>query len=265
MVGLADTGLEIAELHSVADLNELEALLAGVWETSDLPPISGQTLRALSHAGNYVAGASRGGVLVAGLVGFFGRTPTGDLLLHSHILGVKPDAHAQGIGHALKQHQRNWALERGIETVTWTFDPLVRRNAYFNLAKLGGEVGAYHTDFYGNMADAINAGDETDRLEVCWRVRSARAVQMDADNLLAAGAVVTLRVAPDGGPAHEPGIGPIQLCQVPEDIVALRQAQPQLAAKWRVALRRALATPLANGYRVAGMTRDGWYVLEGRR
>ncbi len=119
--------------------------------------------------------------------------------------------------------------------MTWTFDPLVRRNAYFNLAKLGGEVGAYHRDFYVNMADAIKASDESDRLVVCRRLRSARAVHVDAEKQLAAGTVVTLRVAPDGGPAPEPGLGPIQLCQVPEDIVALRQAQPQMAARWRVA------------------------------
>ncbi len=52
----------------------------------------------------------------------------------------------------------------------WTFDPLVRRNAWFNIAVLGAEVAEYLPSFYGSMTDAINAGDESDRLLVAWDV-----------------------------------------------------------------------------------------------
>ena len=57
--------------------------------------------------------------------------------------------------------------------MTWTFDPLVRRNAHFNLAVLGATVDEYLVDFYGPLPDAVNAGDESDRLLVVWPVGDA--------------------------------------------------------------------------------------------
>lgn len=75
------------------------------------------------------------GVLVGGSVGFFGA-PLG-VDLHSHMAGVSAVGRGRNVGYALKFHQRGWASERGIEQITWTFDPLVARNAYFDLGKLG--------------------------------------------------------------------------------------------------------------------------------
>ena len=68
------------------------------------------------------------------------------------------------VGHALKMHQRRWALERGLSTITWTFDPLVARNAYFNLAKLGATPVHYYEDFYGELGDELG-GDAPDPRE----------------------------------------------------------------------------------------------------
>ncbi|STS10865.1 Uncharacterized conserved protein [Gordonia bronchialis] len=102
------------------------------------PPVSTDMLRALSHAGNYVAGAFIGDHLAGGSVGFFGA-PVGHTL-HSHITGVSKRGRGHNVGYALKMHQRTWALHRGLRTITWTFDPLVARNAYFNITKLGAHT-----------------------------------------------------------------------------------------------------------------------------
>ena len=51
-----------------------------------------------------------------------------------------PEARGTGIGRAIKLHQREWAAANGIATIVWTFDPLVRRNAWFNIAVLGADV-----------------------------------------------------------------------------------------------------------------------------
>ena len=75
---------------------------------------------------------------------------------------VLPEYRDQHIGSALKMHQRAWALGCGIDTVVWTFDPLVRRNAFVNLVKLGADVEGFEVDFYGSMDDAINVDDPTD-------------------------------------------------------------------------------------------------------
>ena len=79
---------------------------------------------------------------------------------------------ARGIGRALKAHQREWAFAREVGTITWTFDPLIARNAHFNLAVLGARVTDYLVDHYGDMGDAINSGDESDRLHVAWHLAS---------------------------------------------------------------------------------------------
>ncbi|NBP52503.1 MAG: GNAT family N-acetyltransferase, partial [Actinobacteria bacterium] len=77
---------------------------------------------------------------------------------------------AQNISRApdLKVAQREWALARGITEIRWTFDPLIARNAFFNLTRLGAVGAVYHADLYGTMTDPVNAGDATDRVEARW-------------------------------------------------------------------------------------------------
>jgi predicted GNAT superfamily acetyltransferase len=255
--------LDVAELHETGELRQLADLLAAVWVRAQAPPLNAETLRALSHAGAYISGARRDGRMLGGLVGFLGLSADRRLTLHSHMLGVLEEARAGGLGYALKQHQRRWAAGRGIETVAWTFDPLVSRNAHFNLVRLGAEVVAFEEDFYGPMDDAINALDPTDRLLVRWRVASSGpAAEADLAALLARGAAVALRVGSGGEPVAGSAGDGVRLCQVPADIVALRRERPELALAWRLALRTALGGALAEGHRVTAMARPGWYVLE---
>jgi len=180
----------------------------------------------------------------------------------------------RGLGFELKQHQRTWCLERGVKAVEWTFDPLVRRNAYFNLAKLGAEAPEYLVNFYGQMRDGINAGDESDRLLIRWTLDSDRAekaaagaaADLDVDTLRRWDAVSLLEVGGDGEPveqaSEQESAARVLICQVPEDIVVMRRSDPALARRWRIALRRALGGALARGYVIRGATRSGWYVLE---
>ena len=235
----------IRELADMDDLRRLADLFARIWERPDEQPVDASTLRAMTHSGNYVAGAESGGHLVGGLIGWLGGDPRDHLHLHSHILGVLPDIEARGVGFALKQHQRTWCMSRGVMSVEWTFDPLVRRNAYFNLAKLGADAVEYLVNFYGPMDDGINAGDESDRLLVRWTLDSPNAVA----------AASGMPVAPKVGDQHV-------LVQVPEDIVAIRRHDPELARRWRQRVRESLGGAMSRGYRVAGFTRNFEYVLE---
>jgi predicted GNAT superfamily acetyltransferase len=259
----------ISELHDLPDLRELEALFTAVWEGTE-PPVNIENLRALAHSGNYVAGARLGNRIVGGLVAWFGRRPAQDFHMHSHILGVLPDTQVRGLGFELKQHQRRWCLERGVKVVEWTTDPLVSRNVYFNLCKLGAQAPEYLVDFYGVMADGINVGEESDRLLIRWHLDSEQAevaaagnaTEPDVDQLVSGGGEVALSVGPVGGPVENSSSARVLLCQVPEDIVAMRRIDSALARSWRLALRRALGASLAEGYRVTGATRSGWYVVE---
>ena len=265
------TKVLISELHELEELRELEALLAAIWGTGEEPPLNIEVLRALAHSANYVVGARSGGQLVGGLVGWLGGRPDHTLHMHSHILGVASDNQVGGIGFELKQHQRRWCLERGVKVVEWTTDPLVRRNAYFNLSKLGAEAREYLVNFYGVMTDGINAGEESDRLLISWRLDSppaeaaaeGRSSAPNVEQLLGDGAVALLSVGPAGEPVAAPAASPrVLICQVPENIVALRRTAPPIARSWRLALRRAMSGAINAGYRVTGATRTGWYVLE---
>jgi predicted GNAT superfamily acetyltransferase len=261
---------QISELIAIEDLRELAQLFSAVWQRSGEPPIGGDILRALAHSGNYVAGARQDGRIIGGLVGWLGGSPRHELHLHSHILGVLPGMDAQGLGFALKQHQRRWCLERGVMVMEWTTDPLVRRNVYFNLSKLGARATGYLVNFYGAMSDGINAGEESDRLLVRWELDSLEAEaastqggsELSAVDLIAHGAVPILQVGASGEAVAmtAPDRGTL-LCQIPEDIVVVRRSDPALARSWRLALRSALDSAFASGFEVTGATKSGWYVL----
>jgi predicted GNAT superfamily acetyltransferase len=263
----------IAELDALDDLRELERLFTLVWGRDGNPPINSDILTALAHSRNYLAGARDGSRLVGGLVGWLGGRPPNELLLHSHILGVLPDHQASGLGFDLKQHQRQWCLARGVNVVEWTTDPLVRRNAYFNLTKLGAAAPEYLVNVYGEMTDGINVGEESDRLLIRWQLGSAAAVsaaagkaqELDVADMIRDGKSVVLSVGTGGEPVARPSSNAVILCQVPDDIVALRRTDPALARAWRLAVRAALGDALAAGYRVSGATKSGWYVLELQR
>jgi predicted GNAT superfamily acetyltransferase len=257
----ARAGVDVRVLHEMDELTAASALFADVWKTGDESQLPAELIRAMTHAGNYAAGAYNDGDMVGAIVGFFGRDEEG-VYLHSHILGVSPSHRGANIGFALKEHQRAWSLANGIRKVTWTFDPLVRRNAHFNLQKLGASAAEYHEQFYGAMMDGINAGDETDRLLIVWKLDDERAVEAASGRLDEPNGDGNVALSADEDEPRRGDLrGDVVLCQTPEDIVALREADPKRALRWRIALRETLGAALHDGYDVTGFTRAGWYVL----
>jgi predicted GNAT superfamily acetyltransferase len=234
--------------------------------------VTSNLLRALVHAGGYCSVVLDDDDRVVGAaLGFPSRDASlpGGVYLHSHMAAVVDGLRDRGIGAAIKQHQRAWAREQGIPVVSWTFDPLVRRNAHFNVNRLGVEVRAYHPDFYGVMTDAINAGDRTDRLVAWWVVDSERAHAAAQADLVIPDHDSMLQSARDlirldnGVPrlADPPAPGETVLVSLPDDVVSLRQADPALGLQWRLAVREALTTSFEAGLRVSAVTSAGAYVL----
>ncbi|WP_117210227.1 chorismate synthase [Allorhizocola rhizosphaerae] len=220
-------------VHEPDRLREVARLFNEIWRAPDGRWIfAPDLLRSLAHAGGAVHAAYEAGSLAGASVAVFGPANT----VYSLVAGVRaPD---RGIGYALKQAQRRWALGHGATVMRWTFDPLVGRNARFNLMKLGATAVAYSVDFYGPMDDGVQGMDETDRLTVQWR--------LDTDS-----------PRPEFVKSGE-GVW----CQVPRDIVELRRTDPASAGRWRVAVREVMVPAFANGFVATGMTRDGWYRLE---
>lgn len=260
-------GVVVRELEGVEELREASVTLKGIWGMVQAP-FGVEVLRGMREAGNYLGGAFRGEQLVGASVAFLGYRH-GELLLHSQITGVTPATQGRQAGFALKQFQRAWALGRGIGTIVWTFDPLVRRNAYFNLTKLGALGVEYFVDFYGPMDDELNTDEESDRCLARWELlaeQPAVAAQgggAEPDvNALRERVPVILAEDPAGRPWTPGGRGEVLLAQVPADILALRQSDPGAARGWRTALRDTFGEAIAAGYVATGMSRDGWYVLE---
>jgi predicted GNAT superfamily acetyltransferase len=251
----------ITELSELDDLRELAELFAVVWGRPGDPPINSDILKALVHSGNYVSGAFIDGRLAGGLVGWFGGVPH-EPHMHSHILGVIAGSDAHGLGFELKQHQRLWCLERGVKVIEWTTDPLVRRNAYFNFTKLGTKAARYLVNVYGTMTDGINADEESDRLVIRWQLDASPGREPQLEELRREGAAAVLSVGDAGEPVVSAASSRVLLCQVPDDIVAIRRSDPALAREWRLALRRIFTDAIALGYEVSGVTRSGWYVLQ---
>ncbi|PZS28021.1 MAG: GNAT family N-acetyltransferase [Pseudonocardiales bacterium] len=261
-------GVTIREPHAPVDFALLCELFRGVWqEDLDDPSVTPVVLHALAHTGNYVRTAYDGDTLVGGCVGFFSAIDGWEL--HSHIAGVTEAARGRSVGFALKMHQRAWALARGLRRISWTFDPLIGRNAYFNLAKLGARPRGYLVNFYGPMNDAINAGDETDRLETEWNLDSPLVLRCGAGEpcepdvaaLQAEGAIIALDRDASGAPAPGSRDAAVLLVAVPADIERLRTRDRGMSLAWRLAVRDVLGGLLADGAAVTGFARAGWYVV----
>lgn len=261
-------GVEVRELTCLADFEQATGIFDAIWKPDPKnAPVSTELLRALTKAGNYVGGAFDGTKMFGACVGFF--EPPAQHAMHSHVAGVSPAGLGRHIGFALKLHQRAWALQRDIHTIQWTFDPLVCRNAYFDLGKLAAVPVEYIPNFYGVMNDAINGREDTDRLLVRWSLTAAQAVAasngapaiVDAARARTHGATVALDVSHDGSPMTRILDGDTVLVAVPTDIERLRVADPETAAHWRVALRETLGVLMSRGYVVSGFDRTGWYVL----
>ena len=247
--------VEVRSLTDLSELDDARGVFDTVWPSgAAMTQIQPNLLKALVHAGGYASAAYRDGEPIGAALGFVGRSArsgTWHTHLHSHMTAVLDPYRDQHIGSALKLHQRVWALERDIDTIVWTFDPLVRRNAVVNLVKLGVDVDGFEVNFYGRMDDAINTDDPTDRLFACWHLTSARAIsaslgridRMDPAELVASGSDI-LEI------------------DLPEDIVALRSIDPQAAAQWRLSVREALVSSFAAGFQIVGVSTSGGYVLE---
>ncbi|UGQ12602.1 GNAT family N-acetyltransferase [Yinghuangia sp. ASG 101] len=252
--------LVLRELHDLDEFADVYALFDRVWrpEPGEAPVIVEQ-LHALAHTGNYVVGVYLDGRLVGASVAFLAM-PVGEVL-HSHVTATDV---RRGVGFALKRHQRAWAIERGLSRITWTYDPLVRRNTYFNMVKLGARPEGYRVNFYGKIDDAINGGDETDRLLMDWRLTGPEAIAALDAPLVArapADARAALSVAGDA-PVARPTDAPVVTVDIPHDIETLRVTNPAAAKEWRYALRDVLGGLIADGATVTGFDPKAGYVVE---
>ena len=264
------------EMPAVEELQRL------VWAAPDIEIVSKDMLLAVVHNGGLLIGAYVGADLVGVSFGFPGiySTPDGPRLKHhSHMLAVRPDWRSKGIGFSLKRAQWQMVRKQGIDRITWTYDPLLSRNAHLNIARLGAVCSLYLRSEYGEMQDGLNAGLPSDRFQVDWWIntervrrrlsrRSRPTLTIDHYRL----AEATLLEAPrEKGPfAAQPpqGVpaltGHLLLIEIPVDFLALKTADLPLACAWRMYTRAVFEEAFATGYLVTDFVHDqdrSFYVL----
>jgi predicted GNAT superfamily acetyltransferase len=161
----------------------------------------------------------------------------------------------------LKLAQAEEARRRGLELITWTFDPLEARNAYINLHRLGAIARRYDRDHYGIMDDDLNRGLATDRFEAEWWLMKPRSVP-------AAGQpTVMLGVGSHGDPRRlhfDLREASSAVIAVPKDFQAIKLQSMELARLWRTETRAAFEAALAAGLIAVDFQRDGVYVMQRR-
>jgi len=230
---------QIRELHTLQEQFHARMIFDSVWPASNETQITSNMLQAMVHSGSYLVGIFDNKKVVGASFAFPSIEP--EIHLHSHMTAFIDEYRDRGLGTQVKMHQWEWAKARGYKSITWTYDPLVRRNAKFNILKLGADLISYHPNFYGNMADDLNNGDESDRIMVRWD---------------------TTTVAPQ--PRKEIFEPPIdaQLIPLPQDIVEIRRHDPELSQKNRFEVRTSFMDAFATGKKVIGFSANNEYVLE---
>ena len=230
---------EVEIVNQPEKAHELAQVLSAVWGGAE--PITPDVIIAIMYAGGYASLASQ---IIDGKKQFVGGSlaivGNHQRKLHSHVTGVIDAATNSGVGRALKEHQWLWAKENNFSAISWTFDPLVRRNAHFNLIVLGAKVVKYCQNYYGEINDTINAGDQTDRLVVERQVEG-------------------LSVAPSASicVANDADL----IIQTPPDIVSLRNIDRDTATRLRLEQRASFESAFASTFSVRGLTHDGSFVL----
>jgi predicted GNAT superfamily acetyltransferase len=246
------------EFRACVELQEL------TWGSAFSERVPSAILGIAARMGGVVAGSVLPDGSLAGFV--FGLTGLEDgVPTHwSDMLAVHPRFRGQGLGWALKMHQRDRLLALGVTGVRWTFDPLEARNAHLNLARLGGVAREYVENMYGESDSPLHRGIGTDRLVVRWELDAPRVRRRlagsDPVEPETTGAVpllpVEVRPAAEGGPLEVPGAprlhldDPVLSLPIPRSIQGLRDRAPDLALLWRERTRLVLNHYLPRGWEV---------------
>ena len=265
--------IEYREVHDPEELKLIVKLQTIVWSMTESEAVPHNMLHAIVHSGGSVLRADLDGELVGFSLAMPARLDN-QWALWSHMAGVIPERQNQGIGVGVKQAQRRWALEHDYSLIAWTFDPMQRGNANFNLHLLKATSSNYHVNFYGAMNDGINAGMPSDRLEVSWRLMDEPVVA--AANGSPPGPATDV-YSPDDFLLYTDEAGRPQVDQplylkakwhfveIPYNFATLKRDNLEMAKEWQLGLRRSMQHAFAAGYQAVNFAQDGrrcWYVLE---
>ena len=252
-VTAAGRTVRVRPLTSADDGRACVELQRHVWgfDQGDIVPAT--LLHIVEYVGGLAAGAfDEHGTLLGFVFGISG-VRDGRLAHWSHMLGVLESARNMGVGRMLKEYQRSALASLGITRTFWSFDPLMAKNAYFNVNRLGAKVVDYVPDMYGKTDSPLHYGLATDRLVVCLETtgRPTSPVNLPAhDRAPILTAFPRLSDATMSIGDHTPDTA---LIEIPADILEIIGRSPAAAQAWRLAVREHFVWALSHGYAVSGV------------
>jgi chorismate synthase len=257
----------IRPLASAEERLECVRLQEATWGNGFADQVPPSILMIAQEMGGVASGAFLGDRLVGFVFGITGLRE-GRRAHWSDMLAVRTEHRGLGIGYRLKLHQRQMLLGLDVETVYWTFDPLVARNAHLNLRRLGAISRTYFRDLYGRSNSPLHQGIGTDRLLAEWWISHERVASLlegvrDGPAQPAALPTNSVLINPPaaggalprpGDDLAAPGERPLEVA-IPSNIDQVRAADPGLARAWRENVRAAFEAAFAAGHAAVDLRR----------
>ncbi|MFQ5685390.1 MAG: hypothetical protein ACE5GV_01890 [Candidatus Scalindua sp.] len=269
------------QLRTPKELEPCEGVQEAVWKFNKADIIPSRFMRIVCKHGGFAMGAFDGDLMIGFVFGVaaihYGRPSQ-----HSHMMAVLPKYRNHNVGFRLKTAQREEAMSRNIDLITWAFDPLQSRNAHLNINKLGVIACSYDINLYGEETSSkLHSGLGTDRLLAEWWLVSDRVKAiMDEQNQEATKIPPEESLNINRTERNEQGLlipvgsdltltDDVLFLEIPDDIEGMKVSNIQIAREWRELVQKALLYYFDVGYYInslqveqEGKTRRIYYVLK---
>ena len=267
---------QIRLLERLTEFEECERIQKAVWGAIS---VASEVMAVTQKYGGAVLGAFVDNECVGFIYAFLARR-RGRLVHWSHQMAVRDGFRDLGIGFKMKMAHRRHALQQGLKSICWTYDPLQSRNAVLNISRLGAQVEEYVPDCYGHFPSLIEKELPSDRFVVNWKIASngvGRSRRGDPPQIRTATlpSVNPTRLAREFLENRELLLDlrqPRFLVEIPTNTDRMRAKSLDLARRWRLETRRLFQHYFSSGYTVVGLVtpssaNDGrcFYVLGRRR
>jgi predicted GNAT superfamily acetyltransferase len=245
---------EIKLLKNLDEYRQCERIQRRVWGTLG---VGSEVMAVTQKYGGAVVGTIVEG-RVAGFIYAFLARYHGRLVHWSHMMAVEARFRDKGFGFRMKLFHRKLALEHGLKSICWTYDPLQSRNARLNISRLGAVVDQYVPDCYGHFPSVLEKGLPSDRFVVNWRIATARVrARMQGESLPVDASLprvnetrLTTRGFPENRVIRLDLTHRGLLVEIPAHTDDMRSRALLLARRWRLETRRIFERYLSTGYRV---------------
>lgn len=256
------SSIEVRPLKTDVEFRACEGIQREIWGQL---ACSAELLRVTQKYGGTLLGALRGREVVGFLFAFLARR-RGKLIHWSHMMGVQEGFRDRGLGLRMKLLHRRLAIEQGLRSICWTFDPLESRNAFLNIERLGAAIEEYVPDCYGDFSSSLEKGLPSDRFVANWRIGS-RVVEHTVQGERPATSLDPKMLRINETKMNASGFrenvsfrwrlsGRRVAVEIPAETDAMRSASLDLARRWRIETRRIFQVYLAAGYRLTGFSWD---------